>query len=76
MEESKQNPVSIGLSAEEVTRLEEIAEELGQTRHAVMKYAVIDFVRRYDAGERPRTKVVTVTKELLDLNLNVFESQV
>lgn len=66
--EVKQKPVSIGLSVEEVTRLEEIAKELGQSRHAVMKYAVVDFVRRYDAGERPKTKKITVTKEVFDLD--------
>jgi len=30
-----------------------IAAELGQPRHAVLKYAVIDFIKRYEAGERP-----------------------
>jgi len=46
-------PVSVGLTAEELTRLMAIAAELGQPRHAVLKYAVIDFIKRYEAGERP-----------------------
>jgi len=63
----KPNPVSVGLDQEDLTSLEEIAEELGQSRHAVMRFAIRDFIRRYEAGERPKTKKVTITKEVFDL---------
>jgi len=54
--------VSVGLTGEQLAEVEAIAEELDQTRHAVLKYAVLDFVRRYNAGERPEYK----TKKVLD----------
>lgn len=63
----KTNPVSVGLEQSDLDRLQRIAEELGQTRHAVMKYAIIDFIRRFEAGERPKTKTVTIKKEIFDL---------
>ena len=52
----KVNPVGVALDAEELTRLDQIAKELDQSRHAVLLYAVRDFIRRYDQGERPKTK--------------------
>jgi hypothetical protein len=51
---------SVGLTADQAGEIDKIAEELGQSRHAVMKYAVLDFVRRYKAGERPEYKTVKV----------------
>jgi hypothetical protein len=63
----KPNPVSIGLSHADISALERIAEELGQSRHAVMLYAIREFIRRYDSGEKPKTKKVTITKEVFDL---------
>jgi len=60
----KVNPVGIALDPEELGRLDQIANELKQSRHAVLLYAVRDFIRRYDQGERPKTK--TETKTLLD----------
>jgi len=60
----KVNPVGIALDPEELSRLDQIAKELKQSRHAVLLYAVRDFIRRYDQGERPKTK--TETKTLLD----------
>ena len=60
----KVNPVGVALDAEEITRLDQIAKELDQSRHAVLLYAVRDFIRRYDQGERPKTK--KETKIILD----------
>lgn len=60
----KLNPVGVALTAGELARLDEIAKELDQSRHAVLLYAVRDFIRRYDQGERPKTK--TETKTILD----------
>lgn len=52
--------ISIGLTGEEVAEVERIAQELGQPRHAVLKYAITEFIRRYNEGERP--ELVTVLK--------------
>ena len=58
------SPVGVALNAEELARLDTIAQELAQSRHAVLLYAIRDFIRRYDQGEQPRTK--TETKIILD----------
>ncbi|MCJ7782412.1 MAG: ribbon-helix-helix domain-containing protein [Desulfobacterales bacterium] len=55
------NPVGVALDPGELARLDEIAKELEQSRHAVLKYAVKDFIRRYNQGERPKTKTETKT---------------
>lgn len=52
----KLNPVGVALDFEELARLDQIAQELSQSRHAVLLYAVRDFIRRYGQGERPKTK--------------------
>jgi hypothetical protein len=57
----KVNPVGVALSKEELGYLEGIAGELGQSRHAVIQYAIKDFIKRYEQGERPKTKTKTVT---------------
>jgi len=44
-------PISVYLSVEDKTRLEAIIKELGVTRHALMQYAILDFIGRYEAGE-------------------------
>jgi len=51
-------PLGVGLRLSERARLDEIAHELGVARHALLLYAVRDFIRRYEAGERPKTKTV------------------
>ncbi len=60
----KVSPVGVALDAEEMTRLDQIAQELDQSRHAVLLYAVRDFIRRYNQGEKPKTK--KETKVILD----------
>jgi len=60
-EPEKINPVGVLLSKEELARLDQIAGELEQSRHALLQYAVKDFIKRYDQGERPRTKTETIT---------------
>jgi len=52
--------VSLGLTGEEFAEIERIAKELEQPRHAVLKYAISEFIRRYNEGERP--ELVTVLK--------------
>ena len=51
---------SVGLTADQVADIDSIADELGSNRHAIMKYAVTEFIRRYKAGERPEYKTVKV----------------
>jgi len=52
--------VSIGMTGEELAEIVRIAKELEQPRHAVLKYAITEFIRRYNEGERP--ELVTVLK--------------
>lgn len=61
------NPVGVVLTREELDRLSQIAAELGVSRHALLQYAVRDLLRRWEAGERPRTKTVTKTETALDM---------
>ena len=47
-EEKKKNyPVSIYLTEDEKVVMEELAKENGISRHALLQYAVLDFVKRY-----------------------------
>ena len=57
----KVNPVGVALSREELDYLDEVAGRLGQSRHAVIQYAIRDFIKRYEQGELPKTKTKTVT---------------
>lgn len=55
-------PIGVGLRASEGRRLTEIAGELGVNRHALLLWLVRDFIRRYEAGERPETETRRVLK--------------
>ncbi len=57
-------PLGVVLTAEQITRLDQIAADLQTNRHRVLQYAVGDFIRRYDAGEKPKMR--TETKKVLD----------
>ena len=61
------NPVGVMLTAEELGQLDQIAAELAVSRHKILQYAVRDLLRRWAAGERPRTKTVTKTETKLDM---------
>ena len=61
-ESGKNNPVGVVLTADQKARLNEIAAELGTNRHKLLQYAIADFIRRYEAGEKPRTRTVTKTE--------------
>ncbi len=63
--EKTNNPVGVVLTPEQKERLNEIAAELGTNRHKLMQYIVMDFIRRYEAGERPKMK--KTTKTILDI---------
>ena len=41
----------IGMYENEWKRLEEIAAEVGQTRHKLAQYAIRKFIRDYEAGD-------------------------
>jgi hypothetical protein len=53
-------PRGIGLRASEWQRIDAIADELGTNVHALMLWALRDFVKRYEAGE-----IETMTKKTL-----------
>lgn len=40
----------VGLKASEWAEIEDIADELGQTRHAIAAYALRYFLKQYQAG--------------------------
>lgn len=58
-------PLGVVLTAEQITRLDQIAADLQTNRHKVLQYAVGDFIKRYDAGEKPKMR--TETKKVLDI---------
>ncbi len=58
-------PIGVVLTAEQITRLDQMAGELQTNRHKLLQYAVADFIRRYDAGEMPKMR--TETKKVLDI---------
>ena len=55
----KNTPVGVVLTPGQKARLNEIAAELGTNRHKVLQYAIADFIQRYEAGEKPKTRAVT-----------------
>ena len=55
-------PIGVGLKHSEGERLKDIAAELGINRHALLLYLVRDFIRRWDAGDRPETETRKVLK--------------
>ena len=59
------NPVGVLLTDTQKKDLDRIASEVGTTRHKLMIYALADFIKRYDAGEKPRLK--NETKTTLDI---------
>lgn len=51
MAKKPQTVRGVYLSAKDKTRVEAVADELGVTVHEIMKYAIMDFIGRYEAGE-------------------------
>ena len=54
---AKKAPTATGvyLSRKDKARVEAVAEELDVTVHALMQWAIMDFIARYEAGEaKPR----------------------
>jgi hypothetical protein len=54
-------PIGVYLSRSNKARIDAIADELGVARHSLMQWAVLDFIKRYDAGEvKPRVEAQMV----------------
>lgn len=60
----KSSPLSVYLTAEEKTELAGIAKDLGESTHAVMQFAMREFLRKYAAGEY-EIKTERVTKKTI-----------
>lgn len=70
LDEGNIRPVGVGLTAGEVRALDEIAQELGVARNAVLRYAVRDFIKRCRAGEvdlSDKVKAPPAPKKKLDM---------
>lgn len=48
--------VGVGLRASEWARLQAIADELQVSRHELAMFIMRDWLKRYEAGERPKTR--------------------
>ena len=58
-------PLGVVLTADQIGKLDQIAKDLNTNRHKIMQYAIAEFIKRWDAGERPRTR--EETKTILDI---------
>ena len=47
----KRKTLGVYLNENELARLEAIIEELGVSAHSLMKYAMLDFLNRFESGE-------------------------
>lgn len=63
----KNTPISVLLSADQLAHLDKIGTELGLNRHRLMRLIVQDFIHRWLAGERPKTRVITTKTTELDI---------
>ena len=48
---AKRKTYGVNLSAAEIERFEAVVAELGVNTHSLMKWAVLDFLTRFEAGE-------------------------
>jgi len=60
----KINPLGVLLESGEVDQLDQTAAELGVSRHAVLQYAVRQFLAGWKRGEKPQvtTQAVKILK--------------
>ena len=47
-------PQSVYLNESELLYIQDIANTYGETRHAVMQYAIKELIRQWRAGKKPR----------------------
>ena len=59
---SPPSPIGVTLADDELDRLSAMAAEIGVRRHTLMVYALRDFIRRWDEGERPKTRQRTINE--------------
>jgi hypothetical protein len=57
-------PIGVYLSKEDKVRLQEIASKEGFSRHAILQFAILHFLREYEAGrvELPTQTVRAIKK--------------
>ena len=48
---AKSKTLGVSIAKEDMARFDAIVEELGVSTHSLMKWAVLDFINRYEAGE-------------------------
>ena len=60
--EKKPNPVGVALDADEIERLDQIANEIGVSRHGLLQYAVRELIANYERGVRPKTETEKVIR--------------
>lgn len=60
-------PISVLLTADQLDHLKKIGKELGMNRHSLLRLIIADFIYRWLAGERPRTKTITTKTTVLDI---------
>jgi hypothetical protein len=60
-------PLSVYLTAEEKLELADIAGQLGESKHAVLQFAIKEFLRRWDAGEY-EIQTEKITKKTIKLS--------
>ena len=61
-EEKKNYPTSVYLTREEKAELDSMASGVGLSRHALLQFAIKDFIKRFRAGEiKAATKTIEVT---------------
>ena len=60
----KTNPLGVLLEADEIAQLDRAAADLGVSRHAILQYAVKQFLAGWARGDRPElgTKTTKVLK--------------
>jgi hypothetical protein len=62
--EKRHNPVSVGLTNDELAQVDQAAAELGVKRHAILQHAIRQFLASWARGERPEmgSKAILKTK--------------
>lgn len=63
--EKQRRPVGVYLRVDTRAKVDKIAEAEGLSRHALLAFAVAEFVRQYEAG---KVKIKKTTKTTLDLD--------
>ena len=53
--EKKLKPQSVYLTKSELAYVQDIANAYGESRHAVLQYAVKELIRQWKRGKKPRT---------------------